>query len=52
MTETQYTLRPLNCEMNYLTVPDGSSMFMQGTSFYFIFKLKDTVVPSVNIYYY
>lgn len=24
------TLRAMNCELNYLSVPDGSTMFMQG----------------------
>ncbi|OXU18502.1 hypothetical protein TSAR_012052 [Trichomalopsis sarcophagae] len=30
MTESECSLRPLNCELNYLSVPDGSTMFMQG----------------------
>ncbi|XP_058806531.1 exosome complex component RRP46 [Phymastichus coffea] len=30
MTETECSIRPLNCELNYLSVPDGSTMFMQG----------------------
>ena len=32
MTEEQCSLRPLKCELNYLSVPDGSTMFMQGIS--------------------
>lgn len=30
MTESECSLRPINCELNYLSVPDGSTMFMQG----------------------
>ncbi|XP_014217264.1 exosome complex component RRP46 [Copidosoma floridanum] len=30
MSETECSFRPLNCELNYLTVSDGSTMFMQG----------------------
>ncbi|XP_043473734.1 exosome complex component RRP46 [Leptopilina heterotoma] len=30
MTETEFCLRPMKCELNVLSVPDGSSMFMQG----------------------
>ncbi|XP_011496302.1 PREDICTED: exosome complex component RRP46 [Ceratosolen solmsi marchali] len=30
MTENEYSLRFLNCELNYLSVTDGSAIFMQG----------------------
>ncbi|XP_033216881.1 exosome complex component RRP46 isoform X2 [Belonocnema kinseyi] len=30
MTEEECSLRPINCELNVLSVPDGSAMFMQG----------------------
>lgn len=30
MTEKDCSLRAMNCEMNLLSMPDGSAMFMQG----------------------
>ncbi|XP_012275797.1 exosome complex component RRP46 [Orussus abietinus] len=30
MTEENCVLRPMNCELNQLSMPDGSAMFMQG----------------------
>ncbi|XP_057338113.1 exosome complex component RRP46 [Microplitis mediator] len=32
MTSSECTLRAMNCEMNLLSMPDGSSMFMQGNT--------------------
>ncbi|KAG7202737.1 hypothetical protein KM043_009911 [Ampulex compressa] len=31
-TETECTLREMNCELNQLSMPDGSAMLMQGTT--------------------
>ncbi|XP_076165722.1 exosome complex component Rrp46 [Ptiloglossa arizonensis] len=30
VTETEHILRPMKCELNQLSMPDGSAMFMQG----------------------
>ncbi|KAG8036572.1 hypothetical protein G9C98_003894 [Cotesia typhae] len=32
MTENDCSLRAMNCEMNLLSMPDGSAMFMQGNT--------------------
>ena len=28
--QNEYILRPMNCELNQLSMPDGSAMLMQG----------------------
>lgn len=30
-SENEFMLRPMNCELNQLSMPDGSAMLMQGS---------------------
>ena len=41
MTESKFSLRPMSCELNVLSVPDGSSMLMQG-------KLNNANIPNTS----